>query len=161
MALFDNFFNEDTDYGADENIDLSEELQDPDAYMEALIIDHVSRLPEDMIQEFCAEGGVGEALVEAGKLSKRTIVKLNKQADLNRRQMMAAIQLANEKGDPLAKKLTENRIKEKQLLDAISSKYGAAALRVAKKGQQEFLHGGKEKKGILPASFMRAGGEDR
>lgn len=160
MSLFDNFFNEDSDIEFDD-IDLNEELEDPDAYMESLIVDYVSRLPEDMINEFCEEGGVGEALVEAGKMSKRTIVKLNKQADLNRRQMMAAIQLAHEKGDILAKKLTENRIKEKELLNAIESKYGAQALRIAKKGQQEFLHGGKDKKGILPASFMRAGGDDR
>lgn len=159
MALFDNFFNE--DFNFDDEIDLDEELKDPDAYMESLIVDYVSRLPEEMIHEFCEEGGVGEALAEAGKMSKKTIVKLNKQADLNRRQMMAAIQLAHEKGDILAKKLTENRIKEKQLLDAIDSKYGAQALRIAKKGQHEFLHGGKERKGILPASFMRAGGEDR
>lgn len=139
---------------------LEENFKNPNAITEMLIVDEVSQLSDEKIREFC-EDGVGDALVEAGKLKKKTLVRLSKKDDLSRRTKMMALQIAKEKDDPLWHKLAKNRIKERELLSAITNKYGNKAGTLAKKAQNDFIHGGAEKKGVLPKSFMKAGGEDR
>ena len=75
-------FDNNTMFG--ENI-LEESFADPNVMAEALIVDEVSQLPVSKIQEFCAPGGVGEQLVQEGKLRKKTLVRLSKKDDLTRR----------------------------------------------------------------------------
>lgn len=133
----------------------------PERIVESFIVDEVAQLPTEKIQEFCQPGGVGEQLVQEGKLRRNTLVRLSKKDDLERRSSMMNIQLAKENNDPLWKKLVKNRQQKHQLIDAIDKKYGAKGERLAKKAQNEFLHGGAKKTGVLPKSFMRAGGEDR
>lgn len=128
-----------------------------DELIESFLVDDLSRLNEAQIAEFCAPGGAGEALVEAGKMSKKTVVRLSKADDLKRRSMMAAMQRAKEKGDPLFDKLALNRVKEKDLLDAIYNKYKMIAEKDAKAAQKEYITTMKK----VPGSFMKAGGSDR
>lgn len=140
---------------------IDQSFSHPERIVESFIVDEVSQLPTESIQEFCKEGGVGEQLVQEGKLRRNTLVRLSKKDDLERRSSMMNIQLAKEKNDPLWKKLVINRQKKHQLIDAIDKKYGAKGERMAKKAQNDFLHGGAKNTGVLPKSFMRAGGEDR
>lgn len=152
MSLFD--------YGIVEPT-IEQTFSDPYEIMEMFIVDEVSRLPQDKIQEFCAPGGIGEQLVTEGKFRKNTLVRLSKQDDLERRTSMMNIQLAKENNDKLWQKLVKNRQQKREIIAAIDKKYGHKGATLAKRGQQEFLHGGAKKTGVLPKSFTRAGGADR
>ena len=148
----------DTIFKTSENRIIAEEFRDPSMLEEVMIADEVSRLPEEKIKEFCQEGGVGEQLVQEGKLRKKTLVRLSKQDDLTRRTKMGALLLAKEKKDPLYAKLVKNRQQKKDLVSKIMKKYGTKGQRVAKQAQSEYLHG---KKSALPKNFMKFGGDDR
>ena len=126
----------------------------PYGFLEACIVDEVSHLSDEKIQEFC-QSPEAEALVEAGVMRKKTLVRLSKKDDFSRRRTMAAFTIAREKKDPLWSKLVKNRVQERKLIGEIVKKYGGKADRVAKAGQKEYL---KQK---MPLSFMRAGGADR
>lgn len=80
-----------------------------------------------------------QALVEARKMSKNTFVRLNKNDDLTRRTHLGCLILAKRNNDPLWKKLALNRVKERQLREAIYKKYGNKGRIVAKKSQQEHI----------------------
>lgn len=136
---------------------IEENFKDPNEVIGLLVVDEVSQLSDDAIQEFCKAGGVGEQLVQEGKLKKKTLVRLSKKDDLSRRTMMMAMKLAKDANDPLFDKLALNRVKERELLDKIYKKYGNKGTKLAKAAQTEYLH----KKPVLPQSFMKAGGEDR
>ncbi len=131
-------------------------FSDPNAIYSQMIEMEVSQLPYEKIEEFCAPGGVGEQLVAEGKLSKKTIVRLSKKDDLSKRKKMAALNLAKQNNDPLWDKLALNRVKERELIQKIMTKYGNKAQKVAIQGQKDFLKGSH-----LPKSFMKAGGEER
>ena len=126
----------------------------PYGFLEACIVDEVSHLSDEKIQEFC-QSPEAEALVEAGVMRKKTLVRLSKKDDFSRRRTMAAFTIAREKKDPLWSKLVKNRVQERKLIGEIVKKYGGKADKVAKVGQKEYL---KQK---MPLSFMRAGGADR
>ena len=135
---------------------LESAFADPNAIISQMIEMEVSQLPQEKIDEFCAPGGVGETLVEAGKLRKKTLVRLSKKDDLTRRQKIIALNLAKENNDPLWDKLALNRVKERELIAKIVAKYGTKSQKLAVKSQKDFLKGAH-----LPASFMKAGGEER
>lgn len=82
-----------------------------------------------------------DVLMEANKISRKTIIKLNKNDDLTRRTGMAALQLAKDNNDALWKKLVKNRIMERKLLAAIKKKYANKASIAAKKGQKMYVSG--------------------
>ena len=126
----------------------------PYGFLEACIVDEVSHLSDEKIQEFC-QSPEAEALVEAGVMRKKTLVRLSKKDDFSRRRTMAAFTIAREKKDPLWSKLVKNRVQDRKLIGEIVKKYGGKADKVAKAGQKEYL---KQK---MPLSFMRAGGADR
>lgn len=106
---------------------------------------------ETEIKQFC-ESKEAEALVEAGKMSKKTIVRLSKNDDLARRKKMAAYQLAKDNNDSLWNQLVKNRIKERELIEKIELKYNNKAEQLAKLGQKDYL------KGHNPLAFMRPDG---
>ena len=141
-----------------QNSIIKEEFRDPSLLEQVFIADEVAHLPEEKIKEFCQPGGVGEQLVQEAKMSRKTLVRLNKQDDLTRRTKMGALLLAKEKKDPLYDKLVKNRLQKRQLVDKIMKKYGNKGKQVAKQAQAEYLHG---KKSALPKNFMKFGGEDR
>lgn len=140
---------------------VEESFKDPNAIINLFILDEVSQLPDEKIKEFCAPGGVGEQLCEAGKLRKNTLVRLSKKDDLARRETMVAMQLAKENNDPLWRKFVLYTQKRNEMKDQIKKKYNTKSARLAKQGQQEFLHGGPKKTGVLPKNFQRFGGDDR
>ena len=131
-----------------------DETDIPQEFLEMCIADEVSHLSDERIQEFC-ESDEAQALVEAGVMRKKTLVRLSKKDDMSRRRTMAAFTIARDKKDPVWAKLVKNRVQERKLIGDIVRKYGNQAERVAKVGQKEYL------KHKMPLSFMRAGGADR
>ena len=127
------------------------------ALVELFLADDLRKLSGAQLAEFCAPGGTGEALTEAKVLGKKTLVRLSKSDDLERRSTMAAMQLAKENKDPLFDKLVANRVKEKELLGKIRAKYGAKATKAAIVAQKEYIKTMKK----VPGSFMKSGGKDR
>lgn len=136
------------------NSQVTDDLKNPDELLGIYIADEVAHLSDEKIQEFCAPGGPGEQLVEAGVMRKKTLVRLSKKDDLERRTTMAAFQMAKEHNDALWSALAKNRIKERELIDKILAKYGAKAEMSAKKGQKSYL---QQK---MPLAFMRAANSD-
>ena len=135
----------------------------PEGFLEQCIVDEVSHLTDEQIQEFC-NSPEAEQMVQEGTMRKKTLVRLSKKDDMSRRRTMAAFSIAREKKDPLFNKLAlnrvwtklvKNRVQERKLIGEIVKKYGTKADRVAKIGQKEYL------KHKMPLSFMRAGGSDR
>nr|DAM35759.1 MAG TPA: SAM domain (Sterile alpha motif) [Caudoviricetes sp.] len=111
----------------------------------------------DQVKEFCKPGGLGEGLVEAGVMTKRTLVRLSKKDDLDRRTTMAAFSIARAKKDPLWTKLTVIQAKRKELISAIKQKYASVSRRTADKGQKEYIKTMRK----VPVSFVKTGGADR
>ena len=136
MGVYSENFHEDEDFGIDMG-----------ALVEAFVIDDLTHnYGEETIKEFCAPGGVGEALLEAKVLSnKRTMVRLSKETDLERRKVIAAIQMARAKHDPLYNKLVKYKLLFKQSRQKIMAKYGSKATRAAIQGQKEYI---KAMKGV-------------
>ena len=114
---------------------------DMNALVEAFLIDDLTHnYSEEAVKEFCAPGGVGEALLEMKVLgTKRTMVRLSKQSDLKRRSTIAAIQMAKAKNDNLYHKLVKYKLLFKQTRAKIMNKYGSRATRAAIKGQKEYI----------------------
>lgn len=125
--------------------------------VEMFLVDDLSRLNENQLAEFCAPGGAGEALCEAKVLGKRTMVRLSKTDDLERRITMVSMQLAKDAGDSLFDKLALNRVKEKELLQKIRTKYGMKAEKEARVAQKEYITTMRK----VPSSFMKFGGNER
>ena len=80
-----------------------------------------------------------EALQEAGKFARKTIVRFDKVDDLDRRTGAASLLIAKQDNDNLYKQLKAIRIKEKKLLRAIKKKNYMKAQRLAKTAQREFI----------------------
>ena len=117
---------------------IDESLKNPNELTEAFILDELSHLSDEKKEEFI-NSEEAKAMIEAGLISKKTLVRLSKTDDLNRRSTMAAFQMAKENDDPLWNMLVKNRIKERELKQKIVQKYSSKAARIAKTGQKEFL----------------------
>lgn len=122
-------------------------IENMDEYGELLIFDELAQLSDAKKEEFINSEAC-KVMMEKGLIGKKTIVKLSKTDDLSRRMKMAAFQLAKEKEDPLWTKLVQNRIKEKQLIAAITHKYNTPAERNAKVAQRDYMK-------QVPQGFMR------
>lgn len=122
-------------------------------YLEAVVVSEISMLPEEKIQEFCQPGGLGEALVEAGKLRRKTLVRLSKKDDLQRRQTMAELELAKQHKDPNYAKLVKLHMQMKVLDEKIHQRWGMKANQIAKVQQKDYL------KKTTPG-FLRGGSND-
>lgn len=101
-------------------------------------VDLLSRQEPETIKEF-VHSPECDALITEGKISKKTIMKLNKSDDLARRAKLAAYAEARRKNDPLWRKLVQNRVKEKELINAIVHKYGNKANKAAVKSQRDYV----------------------
>lgn len=131
---------EDTDFDISTAEPLSEaELEAVTNFLvECMVNEAIDNLDEDAAREYiCSEEY--DILCETKKFKKKTIVKLNQKDDLSRRQTQAAIIIAQQKDDPLARKLTANRVKERELLDQIERKYATQALKAAKNAQRDYV----------------------
>lgn len=145
-------------FGQDEFERLNGDLNSSRRLQEAFLVDDLSRLPSDVLKEFC-ESEEAQALVEANVLRKPTLVRLSKKDDLSRRIKIAAIEICKEENPTLWKKLADNRVKEKKLLNQIMTLYKSKAVKRAKEEQKEYIKTAKKSK--FPLSFKKAGGDDR
>jgi hypothetical protein len=130
---------------------------DMNALIEAFLIDDLTHnYGEDTIQEFCAPGGVGEALVEAKVLStQKTVNRISKKDDYTRRVVITCINMARQHKDPLYAKLVKYQLLRKQARKKIVEKYGSRAKKVALKAQREYI---KSMKGVnLSNNIAQAG----
>ena len=143
------------DSGIEENT-LENNFSDPNIVIEALIVDQITHLGSEAVKEFCAPGGVGEQLVQEGKFRNKTLVKLSKDDDLNRRKKIINLKLASERNDPLYKAWVKIHQKEKELLSKINKKYDNRSTNLAKQSQREYLHPASSKK-VLPKKFLDNG----
>lgn len=105
---------------------------------EAFLYDEFGSASDDVKKAFIESSDV---MLEKGNISRKTIVRLNKNDDLTRRTTMAALQLSKDANDNLWKALVGNRIRERKLLAAIKKKWGNKAGIVAKKAQRSYLSG--------------------
>lgn len=137
MGIFNSSFNNDFD----------EDLK-YDELLETYIYDEISKLPDEKIQEF-VHSEAADAMMQKGLIGKRTLVRLSKSDDMERRIGMAALQIAKDKDDPLWNQLAKIRERERDILDKINKKYENKARQSAKVGQKEYL---KKK---IPVGFMR------
>ena len=83
-------------------------------------------------------------------IAKHSLVRLSKSDDLNRREKLVAFQIAKERKDPLWDQLVKNRIKERQLIKSIMTKYKSGAVSGAKKSQKSYLKSIKGKLASMP-----------
>jgi len=120
----------------DENMSLSEEGWKE--LNESYYCNELCHLTQGRIEQFL-ESTECQLMLEKSLIGKKTMIKLSKMDDLERRIGMAAIQLAKEHNDPLYEKLKLNRIKERQLLGAINKRYVNPASKVAKVQQKEHI----------------------
>ena len=112
-----------------------------DALVESFLIDDLTHnYGEDTVQEFCAPGGVADALLEAKVLSTKTTVnRMSKKDDFTRRYVITCIQMARAHNDPLYAKLVKYQMIRKQTRAKIVEKYGSRAKKVALKAQKEYI----------------------
>lgn len=114
------------------------EIEDQDALLEALLVDCISRLPEDARKAYL-ESEEFQGLYEAGVTKHRTLVRLSRADDLERRTHLAAVQMAREKGDADWEALRKNRVQERKLLNKIYAKYGLKVKQDAIKAQKRLI----------------------
>lgn len=135
----------------DEDMNCTEE-ELIESTIKCFIDDDMRKMTLEQLQMFMNCDEV-KALDEAGLVSnigKKTIVKLDKSDDMERRIGMAALNIAREKNDGLYVQLMKNRQKERELLKKINKKYEGQANRVAKQAQKTYLKTHK-----LALGFMR------
>lgn len=121
-----------------QDITLEQELKDPQELEREFVYMELAKMSDEDKAAFPQSEACAK-LMEAGLISKKTLIRLSKSDDLSRRRKMAAFQLAKEKNDPLWKALVKNRIKERQLIRAIATKYRTGAERGAKVSQRAYL----------------------
>lgn len=120
-----------------DDIMLDEEF-DMDAFNETCVFMELASLPEkDRIA--VAESEEAAILESKGKISRKTIIRLNKKDDMERRTSAAAYQLAKDANDPLWTKLVKALNMKKMYKEKILKKYGVKAQRVAKQSQRDYL----------------------
>lgn len=125
-----------------------------DALFEQFIIEEVSTFTDREREEFL-ESELCDALVEAGRMRRNTIVFLSGKDDLARRTKMASLTLAKQRNDPLISKIKALRIKERKYISQIMKKYGGKGNRIAKKSQKDWI------RNRMPQNFGKFGGQDR
>ena len=113
-------------------------IEDQDALLESFMVDLISRLDDDSRRAYM-ESAEFQALYEAGVMKHRTLVRLSKEDDLERRIHVAALQRAREKGDADWEALRKNRINERRLLNKIYAKYSMQVKRDAVQAQKRLI----------------------
>ena len=113
-------------------------IEDQDSLLESFMVDLISRL-DDNARKVYLESEEFQALYEAGVVKHRTLVRLSKEDDLERRIHVAALQRAREKGDADWEALRKNRINERRLLNKIYAKYSMQVKRDAIQAQKRLI----------------------
>ena len=109
-------------------------IVDQDALLENMLIDQMNRMTDEEFSAY-TESADFQNLVEAGVLGRRSVVKMTRKDDLNRRIHLASIQMAREQGDADWEALRKNRVNERRLLKKIYTKYANRVRRDAMQSQ--------------------------
>ena len=137
-----------------EDMENKNKLTNPEQIQEAFLYDEINSNPPEKIKEFCKAGGVGEQLVEEGKLTKKSFKKLSAKDNYNKLQVMVALQIAKEKDDPMFKKLVVQHKKTNAIKQAIAKKYLKESESITKRAYDIYLKKGRHGKGDLPEEFQ-------
>jgi len=113
-------------------------IVDQDALLENMLIDQMNRMTDEEFQAYI-ESADFQNLVEAGVLGRRSVVKMTRKDDLNRRIHLASIQMAREQGDADWEALRKNRVNERRLLKKIYTKYSNRVRRDAMQSQKRLI----------------------
>lgn len=113
-------------------------IVDQDALLENMLIDQMNRMTDEEFQAY-TESVDFQNLVEAGVLGRRSVVKMTRKDDLNRRIHLASIQMAREQGDADWEALRKNRVNERRLLKKIYTKYSNRVRRDAMQSQKRLI----------------------
>lgn len=106
--------------------------------VEAMVLESLLTLDDESKVELIESGTL--ALCEKSNLiNRKTIVKLNKNDDIDRRQTMAAMAIAREKNDPLWGKFLFYRMKSKELKSKMKDKYSTKSLVAARVAQKDYI----------------------
>lgn len=129
------FFVENKDF---ENDDMIDESFDMDAFNETCVFIELASLPYE-IRKAIVESEEAAIMEAKGMIGRKTLIRLNKNDDVNRRTSAAAYQMAKDSNDPLWRKLMFHMNKKNEFKDKILKKYNSKAIRVAKKSQKDYL----------------------
>lgn len=113
-------------------------IVDQDALLENMLIDQMNRMTDEEFSAY-TESADFQNLVEAGVLGRRSVVKMTRKDDLNRRIHLASIQMAREQGDADWEALRKNRVNERRLLKKIYTKYANRVRRDAMQSQKRLI----------------------
>ena len=113
-------------------------IVDQDALLENMLIDQMNRMTDEEFRAY-TESADFQNLVEAGVLGRRSVVKMTRKDDLNRRIHLASIQMAREQGDADWEALRKNRVNERRLLKKIYTKYSNRVRRDAMQSQKRLI----------------------
>ena len=98
-------------------------IQDATALFESFFVDYVNHMDDEERKQYLESDEVN-ALVEAKAIGRRTIVRLSKQDDYNRRITLAAMQKAKEQNSADWKRLKKAHMLKKLAIANIVKRYG-------------------------------------
>lgn len=106
--------------------------------MESAIVQQVEMMNDKQRSEYLNSKEF-DALVEAGVVGRKAIVRMSRQADMDRRIHLLCLQMAKENGDADWEALRKNRINERRLLNKLYQKYGQRVQRQAAMSQKRLI----------------------
>ena len=111
---------------------------DEEAVIEAAIVQEAMMMHDDERTAWMNSPEF-QQLHEAGVVGRKAIVRMSKEADLDRRMHLLCLQMGKENGDADWEALRLNRIKERKLLDKLYKKYGNRVKRQAVMSQKRLV----------------------
>lgn len=108
------------------------------AMTEMFLLDDLAKCTLEERNQFLASEEC-QILEAKGAIGRKTIVKLDKTDDLERRINLACLQLSRSKNDPLWAKLEKNKMQYHKLMADIRRKYQNAGKRLAVASQKAYL----------------------
>lgn len=113
-------------------------VQDAAALFESVFVDYVNHMDDEERKQYLESEEV-RALEEAKVIGRRTIVRLSKQDDYNRRITLAAMQKAKEQNSADWKRLKKAHMLKKLAIANIVKRYGNNVKRDVVKAQKAIL----------------------
>lgn len=111
---------------------------DEAAIFEAAIV-QACELMDDATRKAYLESTEFANLLEAGVVGRKAVVRLSRQADMDRRIHLLCLQMGKENNDADWEALRLNRIKERKLLNKLYQKYGNRVKRQAAVSQKRLI----------------------
>ena len=113
-------------------------VQDMGALLESMFVDLVNHMDDEERVQYLESAEV-KALIEGGAVNRRTIVRLSRTDDYNRRITLAAMQKAKESNSADWKRLKKAHMLKKQAIANIVRRYGNNVKRDVIKAQKAIL----------------------